>query len=193
MMIAMHRHTSSKTQIMPFKNILYLLLSATALLYSGGSVAANNSEKIGDILQIALPLSAYGLTYFKKDKTGAIAFSKSFSTTIIATQLLKHTVHKQRPSGGNLSFPSGHTSAAFSAAGFMQTRYGLQYGIPAYIAATYVGWSRVVAKAHYTEDVLAGAALALWANYYFIDPFNNHVEFSILYDNGYFIAMTRTW
>ena len=56
---------------------------------------------------------------------------------------LKRITNKERPNGGDYSFPSGHTSAAFTGAGFIEKRYGLKVGIPAYILASYVGWSRV--------------------------------------------------
>lgn len=39
----------------------------------------------------------------------------------------------------------------------MRKRYGWKYGIPAYVAATFVAVSRVESKEHYVQDVLAGA------------------------------------
>jgi membrane-associated phospholipid phosphatase len=177
--------------ILPGKGLL-ALIAFISLLTSNTSYAIT-AEKAGDLLQIALPLSAYGMTYINEDKDGAIQFTKSFASTMLATQVLKHTVHKQRPEGDNLSFPSGHTSAAFSGAGFLHRRYGLTYGIPAYIAASYVGWSRVQTKAHYTEDVIAGAALALVINHYFVEPGKTTVALSVTYDHGYVVALEHHW
>jgi len=61
----------------------------------------------------------------------------------------------------NNSFPSGHTTAAFSAA----TVYALEYKnrplipILSYSAATLIGLSRIAENKHWATDVLTGAAL----------------------------------
>jgi membrane-associated phospholipid phosphatase len=57
---------------------------------------------------------------------GRDEFYWSFLTNVIATQALKHTVHKHRPDDSdNDAFPSGHTSMAFQSAGFLHKRYGI--------------------------------------------------------------------
>jgi membrane-associated phospholipid phosphatase len=57
---------------------------------------------------------------------GRDEFYWSFLTNVIATQALKHTVHKNRPDDSdNDAFPSGHTSMAFQSAGFLHKRYGI--------------------------------------------------------------------
>jgi membrane-associated phospholipid phosphatase len=59
------------------------------------------------------------------------------------------------------SFPSGHTTVVFAAATVFAKEYSTHPFIPiiAYSAATLVGISRVVENAHWTTDVVAGAAL----------------------------------
>ena len=59
------------------------------------------------------------------------------------------------------SFPSGHTTVVFAAATVFAKEYGNTTLVPilAYGAATLVGISRVVENAHWTTDVVAGAAL----------------------------------
>jgi hypothetical protein len=76
-------------------------------------------------LQWLLPVAAYGTTAIYKDWEGTKQYTYSLGTTVIVTSLLKDTAEKMRTSSAsNLSFPSGHTSAAFSAAAFVDTRYG---------------------------------------------------------------------
>jgi membrane-associated phospholipid phosphatase len=73
---------------------------------------------------------------------------------------LKTAIGSQRPNGENsLSFPSGHTAGAFTWATTVTHYYGLKAGIPAYLAATYVGFARLDDRAHRLTDVVAGAAI----------------------------------
>ncbi len=152
-------------------------LITVILLFSFSTIvsAKEQFESYGDALQIILPLTAMTAAYLEDDESyeGVWQFTKSFSTTIMTTHALKHLVQKPRPVGDNLSFPSGHTAASFAGASFIQKRYGWRYGIPAYIAASYVGWSRVAADQHYSEDVVAAAALAIYVNEIFVTPMNN--------------------
>ena len=117
----------------------------------------SNFEKAGDIIQITLPATAFTSQLFldKKDSE-AITFVKSMGASFIVTHTIKRVVNKERPNGGDFSFPSGHTSAAFTGAAFIDYKYGLKYGLPAYIFAAFVGWSRVYAKKHDYIDVLGG-------------------------------------
>ena len=150
-----------------------ILLLSTLLcgsLFSQKVAATEGLELAGDLVQISLPLTAWGVSYFGDDEEGFYQFTKSFTATMVATQVLKHGINETRPDGGDLSFPSGHTSASFSGASFLHKRYGLGYGLPAYIAATFVGWTRVEADRHYPHDVVAGAALAIGINHYFVTP-----------------------
>lgn len=124
----------------------------------------SNYERTGDYLQIALPTVAL-LSNWKTDQKNDVI--NSILTTVSTTYLLKATINRRRPNGGQLSFPSGHTSAAFTGAYYINKRYGHRIGLIAYGAATYVGWSRVNAKKHYLTDVIAGAALAMTISNYF--------------------------
>jgi len=131
-------------------------------------------EDSGDILMIAL--SAAGLTtLFKKDLEGTKQFALSFGTGFIVTHNLKLIIKKQRPEGRNLydSFPSGHTSSAFSGASFIQRRYGWEYGKWAYVLAGIVGLSRMEGSDGWHDhwDVLAGAIVGIGSTYIFTKPY----------------------
>ncbi len=76
----------------------------------------------------------------------------------------------------NNSFPSGHTTAAFTlfcliAILSKKRSMGLFYGIIAVI----IGYSRVYLSQHFFEDILAGATIGTFATlifYYFFDKIN---------------------
>lgn len=86
------------------------------------------------------------------------------------TEILKHTTSRERPDGsGQDSFPSGHTSFAFSMATFLARRIDdlgdgplSKVGYLAYIPAAYVGIDRSEADRHWPTDVAFGAFLGLF-------------------------------
>lgn len=120
-----------------------------------------SKDKLGDIFLSGSVFYAYGTTVAKEDLLGTLQLTGSIVTAQLATEALKRSVKEERPRGGsNMSFPSGHTSGAFSGAMFVHKRYGLKEAIPAYIMSGIVGWQRVATKAHYTHDVIAGAAVS---------------------------------
>ena len=54
----------------------------------------------------------------------------------------------------------------------MRKRYGWEYGVPAYIFASFVGYSRVRAHEHYFRDVAAGAAIGIATTYIVSKPYH---------------------
>lgn len=132
-----------------------------------------------------------------------VSYLEAQSATLLATQIAKYLAHRQRPwvayhnfsaplyrgdhpERANVSFFSGHSSAAFTAASFHHRmlqrfqgksfRAGEVWGV--YLAATLVGVMRISADKHYFTDVLTGAAvgtlLARWvvdlSDYEVVDP-----------------------
>ncbi len=76
------------------------------------------------------------------------------------TEVLKLAVGRERPNGQDQkSFPSGHTSNAFTLATVAERHYGWKLGVPAYLIAGVVGASRIQQDKHHLSDVLAGATL----------------------------------
>lgn len=160
------------------------------LLYCNVTFAQETPQEIsGDVLATALPLVALGSTFiYKNGDKGTSQFIKSAATTFLLTHSLKRLIDKPRPNGGKYSFPSGHTSSAFTGAAFLQRRYGWAIGVPAYAAASYVGYTRVRARKHDIYDVVAGAAIGVGSVYLFTKPFKNeklHLAVSTTTFGGY--------
>ena len=147
---------------------------ALSLSVSFAVHAADGTETSGDILRIAIPAAAFALTFVKDDPEGRPQFYKSFATNVASTLLLKEIVGKDRPDGSDDdAFPSGHASTAFQGASFIHRRYGMKAAWPAYLLATYTGWTRLDADAHDEADVIAGAALGIASSWLFVNRFDN--------------------
>jgi membrane-associated phospholipid phosphatase len=134
--------------------------------------AADGIETAGTLLTVALPAAAGGLCLLHEDREGAVQLLESAALSLGVTYALKYTIDEDRPDGGTHSFPSGHTSVSFSAAEFMRSRYGWDYGLPAYALAGFVGYSRIEADRHHVHDVLAGAAVGVLSSMLFTTPRN---------------------
>ncbi len=166
--------------------LLVTAVSANAAVTVGEE--AHEQESAGTALQIGLPLVALGLTFLLDDGPTVVPSLRAsgFSTdtlihlngsprhdlflamgrTMLATYALKYSVSEERPNGADShSFPSGHASVSFAGAEFIRKEYGWAWGVPAYLAAGFVGYSRVKAKDHYTWDVATGAAIGILSNH----------------------------
>lgn len=97
------------------------------------------------------------------DRTALFGLSTAFMS--VSTFSLKSITHRLRPDGSDyLSFPSGHTAAAFAFAEFMAQEYGDKspiYTIVGYGFATTTGIFRVYNRAHWFSDVVAGAGFGI--------------------------------
>jgi len=158
--------------------------------------ATSDFEKAGNILQIAIPATAYGSTFHMDDDKGRKQFYYSFFTNLAITHALKHTINKPRPEGnGSYAFPSGHTSAAFQGATFLQRRYGWKYGVPAFVCAAYVGWSRIEGESdkHDTTDVLGGAAVGILSSLYFTTPYKGITVTPVADTGRYGLIINIAW
>lgn len=173
----------------PRKWALCLLLPVLVASAAEAAAPLNDSREdageLGDALQFAVPLAGLALTYLldapdspdqrvlalngrrllQLDGSPRHDLALAIGRSVAATEALKFTVNENRPNGGDHSFPSGHTSFAFTGAEFIRKEYGWRWGVPAYAVAGYVGWSRVAAHEHYTHDVLAGALIGILANH----------------------------
>jgi hypothetical protein len=182
------------------KNSLFSLFLLVAFVSK--STAQNSSvTSAGDILQFAIPAAALTATLFCKEdqEKPTWQFIKTYGSSLIVAQSLKHIVLKPRPSEGpihdNYSFPSGHTTSAFAGAAFIQRKYGWSYGLPCYAMAFFVGYSRVQGKFHDTWDVLGGATIGIASAYIFAKPYHES-KVGLLFDkekNTYTFGLTYSY
>ncbi|MCF8369228.1 MAG: phosphatase PAP2 family protein [Bacteroidales bacterium] len=143
-------------------------------------ISQNFIEPWGSGLYSLPLLAGVYLTGTKNSRHKNIALTgvKAFILSGGAAVLLKHAFHRYRPnenllpnprawdgpipfSSDHLSFPSGHTTTAFSVASVLAYGYKDKtwVGISAYTMAGLVGLSRIHDGKHWASDVVAGAAL----------------------------------
>jgi hypothetical protein len=136
-----------------------LALCFTAALSSEASATTADA---GKAVAIALPLAAGGVALFHDwDWNGVAQLGIDTGLTVGTALVLKQIVKEQRPDMSNWqSFPSETAAVAFAPAAFLWDRYGWEYGVPAYLAAGYAGYSVVNAKEHHWWDVAASAGIA---------------------------------
>ena len=166
------------------QNIDYTLLKQINSSYTerGGKVQSVITNSVTPIM-IAVPAGILAYSLFKKDsitrqKFYTIASSELF--TGIITTSLKFAFNRERPfktypndifnfkhaTAGSLSFPSGHTSAAFSVATSLSLEFPKWYVIaPSMLWASTVGYSRMYLGVHYPSDVLVGAIIGAGTSY----------------------------
>ncbi|HEY2034460.1 MAG TPA: phosphatase PAP2 family protein [Rhizomicrobium sp.] len=135
--------------------------AALALFPVSANAKTDTIEKIGQALAIAEPVFAGGVSIYKNDWTGLAQMTVTTGATVGTAYGLKYVIHEERPDhSDNKSFPSDTAALAFAPANYLWDRYGWQWGVPAYVVAGFVGYSRVEAKQHHWWDVAASAGLA---------------------------------
>jgi len=173
--------------------IIVLIFMCVTLLSPNVAVSSDNTERVGNVLYVLIPTVSYGSTFYFNDNEGRSQFYKSFVTNVGITYGLKLITDKERPNGDKYSFPSGHTSISFQSAAFMHKRYGFKKSIPLYVAASFVGYSRVETDNHYVEDVLAGAAIGIASSFYFTEPYKGAVITPVVERNFYGLQIKKRW
>ncbi len=98
-----------------------------------------------------------------KQQTINIVVANAIGGAVFTT--LKYTLSEERPDqSDDLSFPSGHTSIAFTNAALLYYEYkdsNLWYASSGFLFTTATGILRIANNKHYTSDVLAGAGIGL--------------------------------
>lgn len=131
-------------------------------------------SKYNNLVNLAVPAGIFAQGVIANDKVSwqnAGYIASSSAVNLLFTFLVKQIVKRPRPFHGQIrinavyqpgstSFPSGHSSSAFTTAGALSQVYSKWYVIaPAYLWAGSVGYSRMYLGVHYPSDVAAGAVL----------------------------------
>ena len=159
-----------------------------ALVGNSLAVHAETSRDwwVDDVLLGTLPLTALWMTFSNDDREGRFQVAKSIGLNTLVVATLKKTVDKERPNGNCCdAFPSGHTATAFVSTAFIHRRYGFRAALPAYVVATFVGYARVDADKHFTEDVVAGAAIGFLSSWVLTSRYENTQIVPIMQKNLY--------
>lgn len=141
---------------------------------NGGSAFKIVTESVNPI-SLGLPVGLFiGGKATKNNEMvwNSYEIASAFFITGVLTTGLKLSIARERPfvsypdditkytKAGSHSFPSGHTSMAFSTATSISLIYPKWYIIvPAYAWACSIGYSRMYLGVHYPSDVLVGALL----------------------------------
>jgi membrane-associated phospholipid phosphatase len=140
-------------------------------------------SKINSPVCLAVPVGLFITGLIEKDKTlkeNALFITESIVVSSLATWTMKNVIKRNRPAvhdpsfiavmnEHSYSFPSGHTSEAFSMATSLSMKYRQWYVVvPAFAYAGLAGYSRLYLGVHFPTDVLAGAVVgcgSAWLNW----------------------------
>jgi membrane-associated phospholipid phosphatase len=156
-----------------------IFAAAVALTLAEPAQAASpqdwdTASSLGEALLVA---AAIGLPAADGDSRGSLEAAGSIAGAFAVTEGLKTAFPELRPDRSDRrSFPSGHTSVSFAAAASLHQRRGWRVGLPATLAAAFVGFARVEANKHHWYDVAAGAAIGEAAGMLITSPRESRVR-----------------
>lgn len=129
------------------------------------------TSKIGDNLGQLAPNFLYSAAMFahyymtRNEESARLGYlmAKASLYSGAVTTVLKYAVQQPRPYDHRIrnSFPSGHSTSAFAFAAVVGAEHGWKWGVPAYLMAAFVGFSRMNDNKHLLQDVLAGASIGI--------------------------------
>ncbi|SPH24434.1 hypothetical protein DEA8626_03486 [Defluviimonas aquaemixtae] len=137
-----------------------------AILILSVVLAYPSTRRIGDTVQIVLPLAAFGCEMLNGRAAAFLGRFVLLEAGIhVPKSLLGDAKANLRPNGGEAGMPSGHTAAAVFGAAYLTDRCIANNPVARgsmILAAGFVGGSRIENGNHTLWQVLAGALLG-WA------------------------------
>jgi membrane-associated phospholipid phosphatase len=147
-------------------------------------------SKTATPVSLGVPLTFAAIGLINKDKNQlkfALNSGISISTSMLVSTVLKYSINRTRPykrhpdiqplsSDFTPSFPSGHTTSAFSTATTLSLMYPKWYVIvPSFTWASSVAYSRMHMGMHYPLDILGGIVVGVGTSclsYWLLRKFN---------------------
>ncbi len=173
--------------------IKHLITFALVISCLPCAYAKDQVVRLGDALEYMVPAVAAGISWGRDDMDGFWQLAKAEATTAVMTEGLKASIHSQRPNReDNKSFPSGHASITFTAAHYLNQRYGWEYGVPAYLTSIFVAYSRVHGDEHRWRDVLGGAVLGIASAQFFTESKTSQLGFQTTGKTSY-LSFKSVW
>ncbi len=111
--------------------------------------------------------------------TGEALLESLFFTEAV-TGGIKLAANRTRPDGSNYSFPSAHAARVFAMATVLETLHGPVIGIPAYLAAGFISFTRLDSNVHFLSDIVFGAALGTAFGWGTAEFHKEHRNFSVV-------------
>jgi hypothetical protein len=145
-------------------------------------VPLTNTEQhykdLGEGIDFALPVAAAAVVIYKRDWKGAGDLVESSLLTIGTAYALSRIVVERQPDGEPHSFPSVNSAIGASGASFLWSRYGWQYGLPAFLFKQVAGYSLGRGKQDRWYDSVASSAIASGFNFLLTPRFRKHAVYS---------------
>lgn len=135
------------------------------------NATADGIFEAGEILGSGLTPACASIVLYTTGKLAHAPGATALASDLIRAQAvnalmtipIKFAINRARPDGSPYSYPSGHTSSAFAAAGIVAHAVGSKWGLVAYGGAVMVGISRLQENVHFASDVVAGAIVGTYA------------------------------
>lgn len=155
----------------------------------------------------SIPVFLFLLAILKEHyvlKAKSIYIIQSSILALVLSKILKHIVNRQRPyitypfiekvtNGSSPSFPSGHTSDAFTLAASLSFAFPKWYVIvPSFSWAVAVGYSRMDLGVHYPSDILGSIIIALFSSLIFYLLFQKRRKNTIEVSNEQILHRLKT-
>lgn len=142
-------------------SIRFVVLCLSSVLMLPSAMAHDWFDTAGDVMAVALPLTALTATFTLDDAPARSPFLLSYGASVTSA----YGLQRLQPSRDQFDdFAVLRTASAFSSASFLAKRYGRDVGIPAFLAATITGASDIRRHESGWASVVASAVLAMAAN-----------------------------